>query len=78
MPGGGQPHLTPPDEAVTLPREATVTPIPVNVTEQPLAGTTVTIMGTIAPGGGLAAELARFEERTGIHVTYRSPCGLRA
>ena len=66
-----------PDDAVTLPREATITPIPVNVTEQPLAGTLITIMGTIAPGGGLAAELARFEERTGIHVTYR-PCGLRA
>lgn len=63
-----------PDEAVTLPREPA--PTPVEVSEQPLAGTTVTMVGAISPSGGLAAELERFRERTGIQVNYRVPADL--
>ncbi|MGD9700938.1 MAG: extracellular solute-binding protein [Acidimicrobiia bacterium] len=60
-----------PDEVVALPREATTSPV--GISAQPLAGTTVTVMGAISPNSGLAAELKRFQERTGIQVQYRVP-----
>jgi alpha-glucoside transport system substrate-binding protein len=47
-----------------------VRPVPPSPGDPPLAGTTITLVGCCDPNTGFGAELARFEEQTGIEVAY--------